>query len=56
MGVAQRLVVVTNVSGALFDWLLEAQRARPDGDAIAVLELVFEVWLAVDEDFVGAAT
>ena len=39
---AQRLVVVTNVSGPFFDRLLETQGAGADRDAISVFELVFE--------------
>ena len=53
---AQRLVVVTNVSGSFFRRLLETQRAGADRDAVAVFELVFEARFAVDEDFIGAAT
>ena len=53
---AQRLVVVTNVSGPFFRRLFEAQRAGADRDAITVLELVFETRLTVDEDFICAAT
>jgi len=36
--------------------VIQAQRAGPDRDAVAILELVFEARFAVDEDFICAAT
>ena len=44
------------LGGPLFDRLLKTQRARTDGDAIAVFELLLEAWLAVNENFICAAS
>jgi hypothetical protein len=53
--VPERLIVVTQIGGAFFLWLLKLDRARADRDAIAVLQRVLELLFAVDEDFVRAA-
>jgi hypothetical protein len=52
----ERLVVVANVSGSLFRGLFKAQGACADRYPVTVFELMFEVGLTIDEDFVCAAT
>ena len=52
---AQRLVVVTQIGGALFLWLFELDRAGANRDAVTVLQHVLELLFAVDEDLVRAA-
>ena len=52
---AKRLVIETQIRGALFFGLLKTQSARADGHAIAVLQFVVELLLTIDEDFVGTA-
>jgi hypothetical protein len=52
---AERLVIVTDLAGSLFDRLFEAQRAGSDGDAVAVLQIPFRLWRAVNKYSVGAA-
>jgi hypothetical protein len=54
--VAERLVVVAHVGvGPRLLGVLEAELARADGHAVAVLEFVLVELLAADEDVVGAA-
>ena len=52
---AEGLVVVTQIGGALFLRLFKLDRAGANRDAIAVLERVLELLFAVDEDLVCAA-
>src|SRR6478672_2424423 len=53
---AQRFVVVSHIGGAFLRALLKAERAGADGYAIAILELMFIMWAAVNEHLVGTAT
>ena len=50
------LIVVTHVRRAFFRALFKAQGAGSDRYAVAILQQIFRVWTAVDEDLVGAAT
>ena len=53
--VAQRLVIVTHIGGAFFRCLFEAQSAGADGNAVAILELLFQPRIAIDVNLVSAA-
>ena len=52
----ERLIVVPDIRRTFFDRLFKTQCAGADGYAIAVLEQVFELRIAVYEDFVGTTT
>src|SRR5689334_18846504 len=51
----QRFVVVTNVCRTFFGGLFEAQSAGADCYSIAILQLLFKVWLTVYEYFVSTS-
>jgi hypothetical protein len=54
LGVTKRFVVVANVSSTFLRRLFETERTGSDGNAIAVLQLLLKLGIAVDEDFVCA--
>src|ERR1044072_124803 len=52
---AARVVVITEIGGAFFFGLLKPQRTGADGNAVTVLERMFEFLFAIHVDLVGAA-
>src|SRR6478672_5042959 len=51
----QRFVVVTNVCGAFFGRLFEAESTGADRYSIAILKLLLKVWFTVYEYFVSTS-